>query len=255
MRLPALLTASLLAAVSPARAEYCADQPWQALGAAYGHTRLPDQIEDQWVRCQALPRSPGQAAVALVYPAPGVAVPKNPGDPLPGYVAELLLVDTANGQVLSRQSSERTVQADGTVLTGVELDPEPLALAPRVRSVGLRLQHGGVVPEKLASRETLSLYAIEGTSLRRVVDGLTTWSVSGEWDTKCAGTFTETRTTVKTGPGAGKGFADLVLRRTQDHRTARLQGKACVDRKAAPVVRQTALRYDGQAYPVPAATP
>ena len=255
MRLPALLTASLLAAVSPARAEYCADQPWQALGAAYGHTRLPDQIEDQWTRCQALPRSPGQAAVALVYPAPGVAVPKNPGDPMPGYVAELLLVDTANGQVLSRQSSERPVQADGTVLTGVEIDPEPLALAPRVRSVGLRLQHGGVVPEKLASRETLSLYAIEGTSLRRVVDRLTTWSVSGEWDTKCAGTFTETRTTVKMGPGAAKGFADLVLRRTQDHRTARRQGKACVDRKAAPVVRQTALRYDGQAYPVPATTP
>lgn len=251
MRLPALLTASFLAAVSPVRAEYCADQPWQALGAAYGHARLPDQIEDQWARCQALPGSPGQAAVALVYPAPGVAVPENPGDPLPGYVAELLLVDTATGRVLSRQSARRDVQSDGSVLTGVEIDPEPLALAPRVRSVGLRLQHGGVAPEKLASHETLTLHAIEGTSLRPVVDRLTTWSVRGEWDTKCAGTFTETRTTVKVAPGSGKEFADLVLRRTEDHRTARLQGKACVDRKATPVVRRTALRYDGQVYPVP----
>lgn len=254
MRLPALPFALILAAVSPAHAEYCADQPWQALGAAYGHARLPDQIEDQWVRCQALPRSPGQAAVALVYPAPGVAVPPNPGDPLPGYVAELLLVDTATGQVLSRQSSQRGV-VDGSVLTGVEIDPEPLSLAPRVRTVGLRLQHGGVVPEKLASRETLTLYAIEGTALRPVVDRLTIWSVSGEWDTKCAGTFTETRTTLQLGKAGHHGFSDLMLRQTQDQRTARLKGKTCVDRKAAPVVRRTALCYDGQTYPLPAPTP
>jgi len=255
MRLTVLLTATLLVAASPARADYCAQTPWQTLGAAYGHARLPDQIEDQWSRCQALPRSPGQAAVALVYPAPGVAMPPNPGDPLPGYVAELLLVDTATGRVLSRQQAQRGVQADGSVLTGVELEPEPLALAPRVRTVGLRLQHGGLVPEKLASRETLTLYAIEGAALRRVVDRLTIWSVSGEWDTKCAGTFTETRTTLHLGKAGHQGFSDLALRQTQDQRTARLKGKACVDRKAAPVVRRTALRYDGQAYPVPAATP
>jgi hypothetical protein len=251
MRLLIPVIASFLAAAPPAHAEFCADQPWQALGTAYGHTRLPDQLEDQWVRCQALPRSPGQAAVALVYPAPGVPMPKNPGDPLPGYVAELLLVDTATGQVLARQQTQRGVLADGSVLTGVEIDPEPLALAPGVRSVGLRLQHGGAVPEKLASRESLTLYALEGTALRRVLDRLTVWSVTGTWDTKCAGTFTETRTTLKVAPGAGKGFADLALRETLDQRTAVRKGKACVDRKAAPVVRRMALRYDGQAYPVP----
>ena len=171
-----------------------------------------------------------------------------------GYEADLYLVDTASGQVLARQQRLRPVQADGSSLTGLEIDTGTPSLAPKVHSVALRLQHAGPSPEQLDSKELLTLYASEGgRGLRPVVEDLPVWTLRGAWDTRCAGEFTETRTVLKQGTGRNRGFIGLVAHETSDHRTTRLEGESCLDRKDAPVVRRHALRYDGQAYAAPAA--
>lgn len=249
----ALLLLPFMAVPLGAQAEYCADAPWKSLGEAHGRARLPELIEDHWTRCQPLPGQRHRAVVALVYPSAGVAVPANPGDPLTGYEADLYLVDTAAGRVLDRQQRRRPPQADGSALTGVEVDTGTPALAPKVPSVALRLQHAGPSPERLDSIELLTLHAVQGDTLRPVLEDLPAWTLRGAWDTRCAGEFTETRTVLKTGSGRSRGLVDLVAHTVEDRRTTRQQGEECVDRKAAPVSRRQTLRHDGRAYVAPAA--
>jgi hypothetical protein len=246
-----LLVLSFMTLPAAAQAQYCADAAWKSLGEAHGRSRLPEMIEDHWTRCQPLPSQRDRAIVALVYPSAGVAMPANPGDPMAGYEADLYLVDTAAGRVLDRQARQRPPQPDGSALTGVEIDTGTPALAPKVPSVALRLQHAGPSPERLDSRELLTLHAVQGDRLRPVLEDLASWTLRGAWDTRCAGEFTETRTVLKTGAGRTRGFVDLVAHTVQDRRTTRQQGDECVDRKAAPVSRRHTLRHDGQVYVAP----
>lgn len=252
MALRPLLALPFAALPLVAQAEYCADAAWKSLGDAHGRTRLPELIEDHWSRCQALPRQRDRAVVALVYPSAGVAVPANPGDPMGGYEVDLYLVDTAAGRVLDRQRRQRPPQPDGSALTGVEIDTGTPSLAPKLPSVALRLQHAGPSPERLDSRELLTLHAVAGDMLRPVLVDHPVWTLRGAWDTRCAGEFTETRTVLKTGSGRSHGHVDLVAHTVEDRRTTRQQGDECVDRKAAPVTRRETLRHDGRAYVAPA---
>lgn len=233
-------------------ADYCSDSPWkEQLGKSLGHATLQEDLQDHWSRCDLVPGKAPRAVVLLAYPAAAMnPQPKLTGDPLTAYEIEFLLVDTTSGKVLSRDKHQRALQADRSGLQGIELYANKFKLAPGVTSVGMRLQHAGPSPKKLESFETLTLFAIENDKLRKVVDRLQNWSVTGQWDEQCTGKFTETRTTVKAGPAPGKGYADLNLRTTEDSRSTVQKGPKCVETKEKPKATTSKLRYDGAVYPI-----
>lgn len=231
-------------------ADYCSDAPWkEQVGTSLGHKRLQEDLEDHWSRCDILPGKTPRAVVLLAYPAAEMnPQPKFTGDPLTAYEIEVALVDAKSGKVLSRDQYKRPMQANRSGLQGIEFFANKFTLAPGVTSVGIRLQHAGPSPRKLESFETLSLYAIENDKLRKVLDRQPVWSVVGDWDEQCNGTYTETRTLVKAAP-ARKGFADLSLRTTEDSRSAVQKGPRCVETKKKPIATTSTMKYDGSVYP------
>lgn len=158
------------------------------------------------------------------------------------------MVDAGSGRVV--RSHETAVVVDSAVDFGersLSIDTAPYELARGVRAFGLRFTSaaGGPSCADGISRDELTLFVPDGTTLRPVLQGLAMTRMEARKN--CFGpgmdvVYDEAGLSLGLAPAATNGFADIIVT-AQIRRMTNAGGS-----DGKPKTERTTLRYDGGAY-------
>jgi hypothetical protein len=164
---------------------------------------------------------------------------------------EVLVADTASGTVIAHQFQKGEISYDAERFSGLTLDTARYQLTPQNRAFGVRVAHEGssrIAPDSSAA---LSLYVIDGQSLRKVVDRLIVSDSNGDWDGNCAGTFNNTTRTLDIGPAGKDGYAALKIAENSVETVSTGTTANCVDHDKPAKRASFSLEYRNGQYGVP----
>lgn len=203
-------------------------------------------VDTEHAVCKVWPANEALTIVALPLPQQGNTDDTGTDD------LEVLVTDTASGTVIAHQFQQGVISYDAFRFTGLTLDTARYQLTPQNRAFGVRVSHEGSSRVNPFSETVLSLYVVDGQSLRTVVDRLIVGTSGGEWDGNCAGTFNDTTRTLDIGPAAKEGYAVLKGTEKSSSTTNAVQNGNCKYDIPRSAKRTTfALEYRNGKYSVP----
>ncbi|GFM81355.1 hypothetical protein PSCICN_20470 [Pseudomonas cichorii] len=207
----------------------------------------PDlKLDSEHAVCKINPGDSSQVLAALPF-AENVTE-DGQGD----YGLGVIVVNASNGKIISQHYQAAAISSDAIYFSRLELDTARYQLAPKLRAFGVRVTYGGSSRPNPFESEVLTLYAaLPGSQLHPVVSGLEVSRSNGEWDTRCAGEFTETQRTISISDKGNKGLAALKVEQKVIDTQNRPKGEECERISAEPVITHFTLNYDGSQYPVP----
>jgi len=167
------------------------------------------------------------------------------------YDVEILVADSQSGAIVAHRYEPAAITSDAVALSGINLDTARYQLTPQLRAFGVRVSYDHMSSAAPFEAEALSLYVLEGHTLRRVLGNLGTLIGSGESDTRCVGHYTKTVRTVAIGAPGASGYATLHIGESSVNSVSKEVSGDCVSTDHPSKRTGTTLDYDGNAYPVP----
>ncbi|MBB2817130.1 UNVERIFIED_ORG: hypothetical protein GGD59_000347 [Rhizobium esperanzae] len=164
---------------------------------------------------------------------------------------ELLVVDSTNLQVRQRLRLDGFMSDDAFRVRSVALDTARYQLAPKRTAFGLRVSREGSSRANPFGETTLWLFAIEGDGLKPILDNVVVRESHGEWDTVCAGEFSETTRTLSMVPSAKDTVADIIVTEKTTTSVNRVGTDNDCNSEDKTTTDKHRLRYDGSGYGVP----
>ncbi len=175
---------------------------------------------------------------------------------------DILVVDRNTLKVQQRLTLPDAMSDDAIQIQKLEFDTARYVIAPDVQAFGLRTTLNGASRANPFNEVSLTLFARTGSAsdgkpgpLRVVLDKLSVERASGEWDTNCAGDFTQRKSVLAMSGERHEGFYDIRVSQSSESSKAVLTGKDqsdCKETTEKAVKTQETLRYDGKQYVVPA---
>lgn len=213
----------------------------------WAKTLRPDlKLDREHAVCKVNPANSSQVLAALPF-AENVTE-DGQGD----YGLGVIVANATTGKIISQHYQAAAISSDAIYFYALELDTARYQLAPKLRAFGVRVSYGGSSGPNPFDSKVLTLYAaLPGTQLSPVVNRLEVSRSNGEWDTRCAGEFTETRRTISIVDKSNNGLATLKVDQKVIATQNRAKGEDCERTSATPVVSSFMLEYDGSQYPVP----
>ena len=213
----------------------------------------------------ALPDRPGWAIDAergacRVWPADTsltlIAVPVLGPEEFNGEVQQgdldVLVVDSTSMRPRAGLRLPEVMSSDAIHVDSVGLDTARYRLSPSVRAFGVRSSRSNSSQPNPFSETRLQLLVFNGTNLEAVTEQIVVSSSGGEWDTRCAGEFHETKRTLELGPAPAQGWATLTVRErsasTVSHEDA---AGSCIEQREDHPVRSFRLQPKGRTYLLP----
>ena len=213
----------------------------------------------------ALPDRPGWAIDAergacRVWPADTsltlIAVPVLGTEEFNGEVQQgdldVLVVDSTTLRSRASLRLPDVMSSDAIHVDSVGLDTARYTLSPGVRAFGVRSSRSNSSQPNPFSETRLQLLVLNGSNLEAITGQIVVSSSGGEWDTRCAGEFHETKRTLEVGPSPAQGWATLTIRErgssTVNHEDAKGD---CVEAREEQPVRSFKLLPEGRSYPLP----
>lgn len=204
-------------------------------------------LDTEHAVCKVWPANEALTIAALPLPQKGNSDDEGNDD------LEVLVADTASGTVIAHQFQKSAIAYDAVRFSGLALDTARYQITPQNRAFGVRVMHEGSSRVNPFAQTALSLYVIDGQSLRTVLDRLTVEDSGGEWDGNCAGTFNHTTRTLGIGPAGKDGYATLRVTE-QSVQTINTPTKNDCANKDQPAKRVSiTLEYRNGQYGVPKA--
>ncbi|RFB88565.1 hypothetical protein B5K11_24065 [Rhizobium leguminosarum bv. trifolii] len=164
---------------------------------------------------------------------------------------ELLVADSTNLKIKQRLRLDGLMSDDAVRVRSVAFDTARYQLAPGRTAFGLRVSLEGSSRANPFGETTLWLFSIESDALKPVLDNIVVGESHGEWDTACAGEFSETTRTLSMVASAKSAVADIVVteKTTTSVNTVGTDNDCNSEDKTTAAKHQ--LRYDGSGYSVP----
>lgn len=253
------LSCSVLFSSATAAAE-CQSRVEDLLRAAYpgasietgdeGELLRVERPQKRWIQpaevvCKVWPAAPDKTLLAVPLRHEAAKGPDGDVSDL-----ELLVADSKRPRILQRLREDEALRSDAIYITGLTLDTARYRLDERTTAFGVRVEYTGSSRPNPYGSTTLSLYVPEGASLRRVLDPIEVSSSRGEWDTNCAGEFSETQRTLAMDTKRDNGYAGLMVNSVHQERRNVEQGGDCKSVDSPVSKTQQRLRYDGRRYPL-----
>ncbi|WP_083253522.1 hypothetical protein [Pandoraea sp. ISTKB] len=204
-------------------------------------------VDTDFATCKVWPANPAQTLAVLPMPQPGST------DDDKVYDVEVIVADSQSGKIVAHRFEKAAITSDAVMLRGIALDTAPWRLTPQVLAFGVRTTFEGSSRVNPFSQTALSLYVVDGTKLRKVVDNLATQSSGGEWDGNCAGSFDDTSRAVSVGPAGKDGYARLIVSQKTTTTTNKPTRNDCASKESTSKGANVTLEYDGARYVVPKA--
>ncbi|WP_454256423.1 PA3715 family protein [Pseudomonas sp. Marseille-Q8238] len=239
---PRLLLAGITLSAGLVQAQDCREQLPQVLQATYGAAHGV-QLDD--VQCKVWPARPELTLIAV--PVPQV---KNEG--YGETDLEVLVTDSASGQLRARRLEKHLLDWDAVYVSALILDTAPYRVRADQLAFAVRVERRVNSRATLFSERFLMLYALEDGQLRPLLERMVMETLQGESDTNCASQWSEVKRTLAVAEKPGRyGYRDLILREQVEANRTEAHGDDC-DKVEQRHSQQTyRLVYDGQRYPVP----
>lgn len=205
------------------------------------------QLDTEHAACKVWPADPSLTLAVQALPKAGNT------DDEGEYDVEVLVADSKSGAIIAHEYEPAAISSDAIRFSQIDLDTARYQLTPQLRAFGVRVTYEGASRVNPYEGQALSLYVLDGRTLRRVVDNLTVENNSGEWDGNCAGTFSATTRTLAVGPANSVGYATLRVGETSKESVSKQTSSDCVSTDHPSKRTTTTLEYDGTAYRVPKA--
>ncbi|WP_341522385.1 hypothetical protein AABC73_02870 [Pseudomonas sp. G.S.17] len=124
---------------------------------------------------------------------------------------DVQVYDLKSNSVIGRVRELSALNGDAIYSSGILIDTAEYRLDKTNLAFGIRILWKGSSQANPYSSESLRLYTTNGGELLSHLNGLTTYEYSGEWDTRCAGSFAKRKMTVNVMP-LTELYADLVVK-------------------------------------------
>ncbi|MBU6959565.1 hypothetical protein KRR23_17725 [Pseudomonas sp. CVAP len=225
-----------------------------ALGATQAYAEcvtppLPEGVPGYSV-CKDWPAYSGQTITALSQIEPDSTHSDEP-DGMGMYDLKLAVVSNVDGKPLAHYSKASVFSSDAIRFDGLSIDTARYKLTSDLRAFGVRAGFTGLSRANPFGESRLSLYVREGNTLRPVLEQLVIESGGGEWDTNCAGEFSNIKRTLDIAKTSSHGFADLIVKSVTTGSQDSVKNGECESKDTVGKTVLTTLRYDGQRYVVP----
>lgn len=259
--LSALLICTALFSTAAAAAEDCQTRIPALLEAAYpdATSQTGDGSEllrlsgtpTRWINpdevvCKVWPASPDKTLIAVkLQHAIDTDQAVDDAD------LDVLIADSARDRIVQRHRQDGLLSSDAIRVSSFAFDTARYRLDDKTTAFGLRIQRSGSSRANPYGDETLRLYVIDGSALRPVLRNLVMTRNQGEWDTRCAGEFTDTRRTISVDAKRDNGYAGLLLNTVASTSRSVAKGEDCDEVDGGTDKSSVRLRYDGREYAVP----
>ncbi|WP_157475956.1 hypothetical protein [Lysobacter sp. Root690] len=164
---------------------------------------------------------------------------------------DLVVADSARDRIVQRHRQDGLLSSDAIRVSSFAFDTARYRLDDKTTAFGLRIHRSGSSRANPYGDETLRLYVIDGSGLRPVLRNLVMMRNQGEWDTRCAGEFTDTRRTISVDAKRDNGYAGLLLNTVASTSRSVAKGEDCDEVDGGTEKSSVRLRYDGREYVVP----
>lgn len=258
---PLLCIAGLLLAAQTAHAaeDACTTQVESAIKRAYPSAKRTDEgYKIDGARIQLAEAFNPHAVVCRTWPAHPeltlMAVPlmqkedagDNEGD------LELFVLDSSNATIRQRLRLPGRMSDDAVRISSIAFDTARYQVAPGQTAFGLRITKENNSRANPFGETDLWLYTFNGNQLKPVLNGIVVDTNGGEWDTNCAGSFSQTKRTLAMASAAHNGYADITITEAKSSST-NVVDKAgeCQSHDAKPLRTTYRLAHDGKQYVVP----
>lgn len=240
---PRLLLAGITLSAGLVQAQDCREQLPQVLQDAYGAGHAV-QLDD--VQCKVWPARPELTLIAV--PVPQV---KNEG--YGETDLEVLVTDSASGQLRARRLEKHLLDWDAVEVSALILDTAPYRVRADKLAFAVRVERRVNSRATLFSERFLMLYVLEDGQLHPLLERLVMEALQGESDTNCASEWSEVKRTLAVAEKPGRdGYRDLILREKLESNRTDVHGEGCDTVEQHQRQKSYRLVYDGQRYPVPA---
>ncbi|HEX7990933.1 MAG TPA: hypothetical protein VF513_12295 [Stenotrophomonas sp.] len=252
MRPPLLLL--LLCLPFASLAQDCGDDAPARITQAYQQrdtAALPGRsgwsIDSERGACRVWPADTSLTLIAVPFLGPeGPNRDSQSGD------LDVLVVDSASLRPRAALRLPDVMSSDAIHVDSVGLDTARYNLSPSVRAFGVRSSRSNSSQPNPFSETRLQLLVFSDNLLEAITGQIVVSSSGGEWDTRCAGEFHETKRTLEVGPAPAQGWATLTIRQrgssTVNHEDATGD---CVEAREEQPVRSFKLLPKGRSYPLP----
>lgn len=165
---------------------------------------------------------------------------------------QVLVLDTASQTIVARHMAPNLLDWDAIFVDGLAFDTAPYRLRDETLAFGVRVMRRGSSRANPLYETYLSLYELQAQRLRPVLSGLRIDRSWGEWDTRCAGEFSDTQgLLIITEQRGNEGYRDLLLKQRRVESRSAEVAEACETVEESTHRAQFRLEYDEQHYLLP----
>ena len=235
-------------------AQDCGDDAAVRISQAYQQRDaaiLPDRpgwsVDTERGACRVWPADTSLTLIAVPFLGP-----EGPnGDSQSGDL-DVLVVDSTTLRSRAALRLPDVMSSDAIHVDSVSLDTARYNLSPNVRAFGVRSSRSNSSQPNPFSETRLQLLVFNGNILETITGQIVVSSSGGEWDTRCAGEFHETKRTLELGPTPAQGWATLTIRERGSSIVNHEDAKGdCVEAREEQPVRSFKLLPKGHSYPLP----
>lgn len=200
------------------------------------------------VACKVWPANPDLLLVA-------VPLMQDTPDPENGHVGDLdvLVLDKQTLQVRQRRRLVGLMSDDAVRIAGLAFDTARYDVAADQRAFGIRIEREGASRANPFDETSLRLFTVHANELRLVLDGMIVNHSSGEWDTTCAGEFSEIAVSLAIGDTQRRGYRNLIATESYSASRASVQQGGCEEKTIKQGKTRHTLSFDGKRYRIPKA--
>lgn len=164
---------------------------------------------------------------------------------------DILVLDNKTLQVRQRRKLTGLMSDDAVRITGVSFDTARYDVTPDLRAFGVRISREGASRANPYSETSLRLFVLGANQLGMVLDGLIADRSSGEWDTNCAGKFSERASSVSMDTAQTNGYRNLIAIESHESSRAAVQHGDCREKTVDKGKTRHIMKFDGKQYLIP----
>lgn len=163
----------------------------------------------------------------------------------------LLVLDSATLDIKQRLDLPERMSDDAFRITHIALDTARWRITPDQTAFGLRIDRSASSRVNPFHQATLSLYLIDHSRLRTILNGVVLEDSVGEWDGMCAGKFRETKRTLALDTASHHGYADIRVSEKSMLSTAYVDANNQCTEQSQSDKATWLLPYDSAQYTIP----
>lgn len=161
-------------------------------------------------------------------------------------VRNYILITDKKGLIKNQYFDPAEITSDAIMLRDITIDTGLYNISANIRAFGVKVGFLGSSRPNPYSSEDLSLYYPEGRTLKKVLDQFRFETSHGEWDTQCAGEFTNEDSFIIMDKSKTNSFTDLKVKTVSVTTVSKEVGGECESKETSETTYRSLKFINGK---------